>query len=511
MQHGDAMQTNKIVIVGGGSAGWMTAATLRKGLPHKSIKLIESKNVPLVGVGESTLGHINRWRKFVGIEDKDFMPRTNASYKHSIKFSGWSDKPFHYPFGSAQYENFDPFYDWHSVKYFYDLPADDYVDTFFSAALAFKEGKYVEQSPGMNSDLSVAYHFDAIAFGQYLKENHCEGVEHIVADVTGARTDEDGYIKALVTSEGEIEGDLFIDCTGFKSLLLGEFMREPFIDYSDKLPNNKAWACAVPYVDKEKELEPFTNCTAIGNGWCWNIPLWSRLGTGYVYSDKYVSDEEALQEFKNYLMSDAMVVPRTNLEVDELEFRPIQMRTGIHERGFVKNVVGIGLALGFLEPLESNGLLTVHETLFYLLDVLQKDWVTDFDKQMFNEETFRFFDQFARFLFLHYAMTSRSDTPYWRDCAKRTWPGIEFTEKFMRDWSHFPNRGEAMIATGMGYNFVNEWRAQFTTTLNGNGKEAAAHNKAVFDKMKEQWQEIADKSPMLYDYLEEHIYGIMDS
>lgn len=208
-------------------------------------------------------------------------------------------------------------------------------------------------------------------------------------------------------------------------------------------------------------------------------------------------------------MSDAMVVPRTNLEVDELEYRPIRMRTGIHERGFVKNVVGIGLALGFLEPLESNGLLTVHETLFYLLDVLQKDWVTDFDKQMFNEETFRFFDQFARFLFLHYAMTSRSDTPYWRDCAKRTWPGIEFTEKFMRDWSHFPNRGEAMIATGMGYNFVNEWRAQFTTALNGNGKEAAAYNKAVFDKMKEQWQEIADRSPMLYDYLEENIYGIM--
>lgn len=507
MPHGDVVKTNNIVIVGGGSAGWMTAATLRKGLPHKRIKVIESSSYPVVGVGESTLGHINRWINFLNIDDQDFMPATNASYKMSIKFSGWSDTDFHYPFGYAQYEFGDAFYDWHSVKCFYDVPADDYVNSLWAASPLFNSNKYMPSLPGMDESQAVAYHFDAIAFGQWLKENRCEGVERIEADVTGARTDEEGYVKALVTTAGEIEGDLFIDCTGFKSLLLGEFMGEPFIDYSDKLPNNKAWAVQLPYKNKKEELEPFTNCTALGNGWAWNIPLWSRIGAGYVYSDEHISDADAFQEFRDYLKSKG----RTHEDLSKLNFRQIEMRTGIHERAFVKNVVGVGLALGFLEPLESNGLLTVHETLFYLLDVLQKDWVTDFDKQMFNETTFNFFDQFARFLFLHYAMTSRSDTPYWRDCAKRTWPGIEFTEKFMKEWSHYPNRGEGIIATGMGYNFVNPWRAEFTEALNGNGREAAAHIKAVLDRQKEEWARLTADAPTLYDYLEENIYGIIDA
>ena len=503
------MKADKIVIVGGGSAGWMTAATLTKAFPNKEIVLVESANIPVVGVGESTLGHINRWMKFIGIEDKDFMPDTNASYKMSIKFTDFSKEgvSFHYPFGSAQDSGFDIFYAWHNMRSYYpDTPVTDYVDTFFSSSALFNQNKYSDKFPNLDNDYDVAYHFDAIAFGQWLKENKCEGVERIEADVTGVRTDLEGYITELQTSVGDITGDLFVDCTGFKALLLDKFMEEPFINYEHMLPNNKAWACAVPYQDKEKELEPFTNCTAIENGWCWNIPLWSRLGTGYVYSDRFVSDEEALEQFKNYLMSDKMVVPRTREQVDALEYRPISMRVGIHERPFVKNVVGIGLALGFLEPLESNGLLTVHESLFWLLDILNRDVVSEFDKTLFNERVRSFFDEFARFLFLHYSMSQRSDTPYWKDVHDRVIENPSFYNQFMEEWTISPNEGIAFISTGMDYKFVNPWRAQHTQGKIPDGSEQAQRNRDSWNEMKYRWAEFARVAPSLYDYLKENIH-----
>ena len=146
--------------------------------------------------------------------------------------------------------------------------------------------------------------------------------------------------------------------------MIEEALKEEFIPYGDMLPNNRAWATRMPYKDKEREMEPFTNSTALGHGWSWNIPSWERLGTGYVYSDKYISKEDALEEFKLYLMSDKMICPRTRKEVDDMEYRDIPMRVGIHKHTFVKNCVAIGLSAGFIEPLESNGLFSVHEFLF---------------------------------------------------------------------------------------------------------------------------------------------------
>ena len=133
-------------------------------------------------------------------------------------------------------------------------------------------------------------------------------------------------------------------------MLLEEALLEPFDDFSEMLPNNRAWATRIPYTDKEKEMEPYTNCTAIENGWVWNIPSWERIGTGYVYSDKHASPEQALEEFKNYLRSDKLTIPNPNRDVDSLEFKDVRFRTGIHKRTFVKNVVAIGLAAGFIEP-----------------------------------------------------------------------------------------------------------------------------------------------------------------
>jgi tryptophan halogenase len=175
------------------------------------------------------------------------------------------------------------------------------------------------------------------------------------------------------------------------------------------LPNDSAWATRIKYKDKEKELVPYTNCTAIENGWVWNIPLWSRIGTGYVYSSKFVDDETALKEFKKHLGQ------------EDLEFKNIKMRVGIHNRLWVKNVVAIGLSAGFIEPLESNGLFTVHEFLLKLVQNLQRDKISQWDRDNFTFQCKHLFRGFSEFVALHYALSHRNDTLYWKNCFNKSW------------------------------------------------------------------------------------------
>ena len=308
----------KIVIVGVGSAGWMTAAALVKAFPEKDILVVESPDFAILGVGESTLGGINGYCKYLGIDEKDFMTYTDASYKMSIKFTDFYEKnsgAFHYPFGEPFVKDtHDGMHDWFYKKYFYpDTPIEDFVRCYFPSAALFEQNKFAlnkyQQFDNYNPDWDVAYHFDATKFGLWLKERYClpRGVRLITDTVSHVNVSETGITSLELQSGGHLSADLYIDCTGFKSLLLGEALKEPFISYEDMLPNNRAWATRMPYKDKEKELEPFTNSTAIGNGWVWNIPSWERLGTGYVYSDKYISPEDAKEEFKQHLMSDKMV------------------------------------------------------------------------------------------------------------------------------------------------------------------------------------------------------------
>jgi flavin-dependent dehydrogenase len=358
------INVNKVVIVGGGSAGWMTAAYLIKTFPNKQIVVLESPDIPIVGVGESTLASITEFRDYLGIDEKDFMQKTNASYKMSIKFTDFYSEnggSFHYPFGKPNFEKTaSGFDDWFQIKHTYpDTPLTDFVQSYFPSSFLFENNKFATNESGVyspyNKKTDVAYHFDATMFGLWLKESYCipRGVSYIEGTVVDAITSKNGIEALKLNNNSEVHADLFIDCTGFKSILLGGFLKEEFISYEDLLPNNSAWACQVPYKEKEKELEPFTHCTALKNGWCWNIPLWSRLGTGYVFSNKYISSDEALEEFKSYLMSKKMIVPRTKEEVESFDYRLIKMRVGIHKRTWVKNVVAIGLSAGFIEPLES--------------------------------------------------------------------------------------------------------------------------------------------------------------
>ena len=415
----------KIVVVGGGSAGWMSAATFATQLDKVEIVVIESPDFPVLGVGESTLGGIRHWTSLVGVKDKDFLPKVDGSYKLSIKFTdfeGTGTGGFHYPFGfsTVPIEQVKT-NDWWFLKgnrpKFFDKNA--YARCHYPIAAVAEQNRISTDStgrtPGFGFEVDSAYHFDAIAFGQYLKETIClpRGVKLIPSTVEGVVTNENGIDYLKLKDGSTVTADLFVDCTGFKSMLLGGALGVKFNSIEDIIPNNKAWATQVPYKDKKTQLEPFTNCTALKNGWVWNIPLWSRIGAGYVYSDKFVSSEEALSEFKKHIKKTYKINP------ENLEYRPIEMKNGIHEKLWHKNVVAIGLASGFIEPLESTGLLTTYEWLLSLSLVLQRGVVNQWDRDAFTFSLSQTYHQLAQFVGLHYAISPRSDSEYWQDITER--------------------------------------------------------------------------------------------
>ncbi len=506
------MKMNKIIILGGGSAGWMTAATMIKTFPDKEIILIESPNAPTVGVGESTIGGIRDWTKYLGIDDKEFLKHTDGSYKLSIKFTDFYRKgtEFHYPFGQPVIDgNHAKLNDWWFKKFLKPkTPNSDYAECHFPQMALVNNNKLDYNKDNIipfDFHKNTAYHFDATKFGVWLKEHYClpRGVKHIEEDIKDIKSDENG----IVSLNGH-SADLFIDCTGFKSLLLDKTINEPFESYNDLLPNNSAWATKIEYNDKEKEIKPYTNCTAINNGWVWNIPLWSRIGTGYVYSDKFVSDEEALKEFKEYLGR------------DDLEFKNIKMRVGIHKRLFVKNVVAIGLAAGFIEPLESNGLFTVHEFLIRLVRTLNREKISQWDKDNYTYQCKRVFRDFAEFVAMHYAFSQRTDTKYWQSNFNKEWTsdiinlkrpllnGMVEAAIHRDDSYHFPHDGGLhTIAAGMNWPPTDLETIMYTNQLNRS--ELETNYKQFIDRLdmrKNDWNNIVKHLPSLYDFMKENIY-----
>ncbi len=525
-------KSDKITIVGGGSAGWMTAATLIKFFPHKQITVIESATVPTVGVGESTLGQIRGWMHALDIEPEQFMKATDASFKLSIKFIDFYKSGaggFHYPFGRPFLPKQTQIFglsDWSLKKALHpETQVQDYCRTFFPAMSLVDRNRFSRNTDGQldnfDCDKNVAFHFDATKFGAWLRDKYClpKGVQHIIADVKDVQLGDQG-IHHLTFGDGQkVAADLYIDCTGWKSLLLGSALKEPFISYQDILPNNRAWATQVPYVDKKSELEPFTSCTAISNGWVWNIPLWSRIGTGYVYSDKYISKAAALEEFKTYLRKRMVIADAQRVE--HLDFKDIAMRIGIHQRTWVKNVLAIGLSAGFIEPLESNGLFTVHEFLLKAVRSLGRESFTQWDIDTYNLAANTIFNNFAEFVALHYALSIRDDSEYWQDISRKSFRSqtiekllatthgfADLSNRKMFLDRHEEHMGIHCIATGMNYyvadpSLLAHLRYQhphidYEDVINSLDKK--------WKKQQLKWRRAADKAPTLYQYLNRNIY-----
>lgn len=523
------MNINKIIVVGGGSAGWMSVSALIKSFPDKEIVVIESPDIPRVGVGESTYDGINYFLEYLEIDRKDFFSYTDATIKVAIQFKDFYEKGDHewcYPFGPPSLRDTAlGIEDWYVRKYLNkDLPVSDFAESYFPSAYFVKENTLSEPQEfykdGYDPILSTALHFDAIKFADWLKNNYSipRGIKLINKNVKNIITGDSG-IEALILDDGAIEkADLYIDCTGFKSMLLAQSLNESFISYNDQLINNSAWATQIPYLDKESELTNVTNCHALENGWVWHIPLWSRIGTGYVYSDKFISDENALDEFKNHLINTCKF-PRSKDIVDSLSFKNIKMRVGIHEKVWSKNVVAIGLSAGFIEPLESNGLFSVHQFLFDLIRSIGDGNVSQFNIDCFNKSVRNTFDSFVQFIKMHYALSKREDSEYWKYNKSRNFDlnvgygssGTHINNLYdIKYISHRIPSNSAIpwIATGMNYMLLDDISINLGQIENKmNYLEDFKPYFIKMDSKKTEWSNIAKESPSTFNYLKEKYYS----
>ena len=516
-----------IVIVGGGSAGWFTAAHMSKHLKGIKISLIESPDIPVIGVGESTVPPVVEFMRDLGLEETDWMPACNATYKSAICFKGFhgtDEGTMWYPFNRTwQVANIPANRYWLYKHLTGDKEFSDPFSIYKYTSVVpdiCMAGKTVRPLPGG----TYAYHFDATALGEFLKEFAVKkGVELISDTITDVVLQEDGSIGELRRENGApLKADLFIDCSGFRSLLLGQALKEPFEDYYDYLFNDKAIAMRFPFEDKESEMVSYTKCVALSSGWTWKIPLYNRIGTGYVYCSKYMSMDEAETEFRKHLSAEL-----GEKRVNEAEARGLDIRVGKHTRNWVKNCVGIGLSSGFVEPLESTGIQIVQGEVDVLTRILKSgnDYNSS-DMAVYNTSVTQMMHVIRDFLVCHYALTSREDTPYWNDVKYNTKIPESLVHKLMVSRVHMPAMGnEQQFDTGTlaGFNFGEGWYNILTGM--GHLPFENEHQKkmgfGVYDRQIESNLGEADKfyqqlinqrkkigaMPSHYQYLKQNIYG----
>jgi len=519
------MQINSILIVGGGSAGWFTASSICKHCPEIQVTLIESPDVPTIGVGESTLGFINNFFRTLDMKDDEWMSACNATYKASIKFTDFYKKgeTFHYPFGDMDisYNNFRGD-DWFYKKWVYpEISHEDFVDSYFPQMPLIRDSKIFFNTnnsiPVFDPNNDLAYQLDATLLAHWMRDNIClpTGMKHILDHVTNINLNEQGWISNVDTeNNGKLIADLYIDCTGFKSLLLGQALEIPFTTYKDKLINNKAWATHKPFKDKNKEMELWGNNTAIENGWVWNVPLWPNIGTGYVYCDGFISDDDALVEFQKHIGCG-----------DELDYKLVKMKNGRYSKFWHKNCLAIGLSSGFIEPLESTGLLLTHETIDKLITILtsRDRHINEFDRTTLNISMGQFIDNFKSFVTMHFTLSHREDTEYWKyytqdvDFNKE---GIIINLAKVRMQSGTTRElgiGGLCIAVGEHLNIFDDYLIQKSCsrypeheTMFTNKEDAKQQLQEVisyWNMRTKMVQEIADQCPTMFEYLEKNLYN----
>jgi tryptophan halogenase len=403
----------KVVIVGGGTSGWMAAAALAKilgALPELSIELVESEAIGTVGVGEATVPPIVLFNAMLGIDEMEFMRETHATYKLGIEFVDWTriGHRYHHPFGSYGLDmiGVDFLHHWLKGRQLGDTSA---FDEYSISAMAAQANKFMHPTPERPKSplakLAYAFQFDAGLYARYLRRYaEQRGVGRTEGRIVEVEQHpESGFVSGLRLDNGKrVEGELFIDCSGFRSLLLGETLGVPFVDWSKWLPNDRA--VAIPCT-LGPDRKPITRSTARSAGWQWNIPLQRRVGNGHVYCSAYMSDDEATE------------VLLANLEGEPLA-SPNQLRflAGHRAKAWDKNVVSLGLAGGFLEPLESTAIHLVQTGIARLLTLFPTRGFGGQEIERYNRETLQQYVDIRDFLVLHYCATERDDSAYWNYC-----------------------------------------------------------------------------------------------
>ncbi len=465
---------SRIVIVGGGSAGWLSAGVIAA--EHRidsqaqqpfELLLIESPDVPTIGVGEGTWPSMRATLQRIGLSETDFLRECDASFKQGTCFRNWhtgNGDTYSHPFTvPTDYADTNLVPHWLGLS---DAPR--FADAVTPQTALFADGLAPKQitTPEYAFVVNYAYHLDAGKFAELLRQ-HCTeqlGVKHVKANVSQINAAENGDIQSVTTdSAGEIAGDLFIDCTGTKSLLLGEHFKIPFQSCQEYLFNDTALAAQVPYTEEDQAIQSCTVSTAQTAGWIWDIGLPTRRGTGLVYSGAHISEDEAAAQLLTYIKETAgdkaaaSVVPRK-----------IQYQPGHRQEFWHRNCVAIGMSSGFVEPLEASALVMIELAAGMIADQLPptRD-VMDIVARRYNRKFRRHWNQIIEFLKLHYVLSARDDSLYWQDNRAATSIPEKLSEKLLL-WRYrspwhpdaeavddlFPTASYQYILYGMGFRTV---------------------------------------------------------
>ncbi len=443
----------RLVIVGGGSAGWMAAAYLNGALNNKGekkvvdITLIESPDIPRITVGEASIPSINHVLSVIGLDEATFMKATDATFKQSIKYVNWhkNDNSFyHHPFSRARQGPIDfSGRDWMESKR--NIP---FMETV-SAQPILCEMNLSPKMLGqwtMGPPLKYAFHMNAQKFADYLRDFSVErGVTHILANMKNAKVD-NGHIKHVeLDNETLVEGDIFIDCTGFKSLLMGKALEVPYDDYSQWLLCDQAIIAAFDYEDYfPGHIRPYTTATALSSGWVWDTPLQSRRSIGYVHSSSFTTEEKAKRELLDY----------QDPKLKDADTRIIKFKSGQRRKAWSGNCISIGLSGGFIEPLESTGL--------YFCDLAAVMLAEHFpyrDEDMpqlayrFNRIISNRYYEVLDFINMHYCLSKRTDTEFWKEVQKPE----HITDRLLAKFEHWKIKSPSMAdfddQAFMGFNY----------------------------------------------------------
>ncbi len=405
-----------IAIIGGGTAGWMTAAALAHKLSGTGahITLVESAEIGTVGVGEATLPHIRFFNQTLGIDEPTLMVRTSATFKLGIEFVGWGkpDERYIHPFGDyGEAIGPAPFHHyWTRLRQSgHAAPLDDYSYPVRAA----EANRFMLPDPdpsAIGSTFSYAFQFDASQYAAFLSEfAQSRGVERVEGKiVSAARDGENGYITSVTLENGtQITAELFVDCSGFRGLLIEQELEAGYDDWNHYLPCNRA--VAVP-CEARDPIGPYTRATARAAGWQWRIPLQHRIGNGMVYCDRYISDDKAAATLLDNLEGKPLADPKR-----------LFFKTGKRRKLWDKNVVAIGLSGGFLEPLESTSIHLIQSGITALIELFPDAGFNAADVSEYNRVMNLEFERIRDFLVLHYVASQR-DEPMWRDLRVMEWP-----------------------------------------------------------------------------------------
>ncbi|HEV8406887.1 MAG TPA: tryptophan halogenase family protein [Sphingomicrobium sp.] len=419
----------RVIIVGGGTAGWMTAAALMKLLKGRcSVHLVESEAIGIVGVGEATLPHIRGFNERLGINEAKFMAATRATFKLGIEFRDWgrAGDSYIHPFGTfGSGKSTIPFHHyWSRLRDMSETAAE--IGEYSMAVTMAYMNRFARPDPDpdrIDSTFNYAYQFDATLFAPYLRAIAEQlGAKRTEGRIVDVELDgESGDVRRVRLETGDaLEGDLFVDCSGFVSLIIGRALAEPFEDWSQWLPCDRA--VAMPCRTRTA-LTPYTSAIAMPAGWRWRIPLQHRTGNGYVYSSAFTSDDEARSLLVEAVEGEPIAEPRV-----------LKFKAGRRSRSWVGNCVAVGLSSGFLEPLESTSIYLIQAAISTLVELFPERRISPLDRDEFNRLIDLEYDRIRDFLILHYHATQRSDSAFWDHVRTMQVPGTlhEKIELFRR-------------------------------------------------------------------------------